>query len=85
MTHETFSTWLDTFIDEKNIDVEREFDIAGHFGLTVEVVLEHAKAASLREKQQIKTMLVRIDFANRDVYHFFEHLANGLAAQYSNL
>ena len=81
ITHQKFNNWLDTFISEKNIDVCREFDIAGHYGLNVQIVLEHIKVTSLKEKQQIKTILVKIDFANGDVYHFFEHLANGLASQ----
>jgi len=46
------------------------------------VVMEHIMIASDAEKAQIKNILVKIDFANGDVNHFFEHLAHGLVANF---
>ena len=40
------------------------------------MTIENAPA---REQDGIKTMLVRIDFANGDVMDYFKHLAGALA------
>lgn len=78
----TFSKWLDTLISEKNIDTDAMIEVEGDSGLNmipVSIVLDHIKATSEQERQQIKTILVKIDFANGDVLHFIKHLAGALA------
>jgi hypothetical protein len=80
-----FANWLDTFIDEKGIDTEHVFEIDTddfwrHHTIPFGVVVEAAKNASATEQAQIKNIIVRIDFANGNMLHFFEHLAKGLAA-----
>lgn len=78
----TFTQWLDTFISEKNIDTEKEFEIEGDNGLNiipVGCVIETIKATCKTEQKQIKETIVKIDFMNGDVYHFFNYLAQAMA------
>lgn len=79
----TFSKWLNTLIDEKGIDLEQtfEFDFNGEYNLMpYGVVVEAIHNAPRHEQEAIKTMLVKIDFVNGDVRHYFRHLAVALAA-----
>lgn len=78
----TFGKWLDTFIEEKGIDTEQMVTAAGPSGenhIPVGVIAEHMKIAPKQEQDAIKDVLVRIDFQNGDVLHFFKHLAGALA------
>jgi len=78
-----FQSWLETFMNEKEIDLDQsiDFDHEGTFHMmTVGVVVEHMMVASSQEQAQIKNVLVMIDFKNGDVLHFINHLAKGLAA-----
>jgi hypothetical protein len=77
-----FNNWLDTFIEEKNIDTERTFEVEGASGwnlIPVGCIVEAIKGAPKNEQQSIKTTFVKIDFHNGDVYHFFNHLAGAIA------
>jgi hypothetical protein len=79
----TFNQWLDTFIEEKGIDTNHTFEVEGNeYGtnlIPVGVVIEHIKIAPKHEKDQIKNILVKIDFHNGDVLDFLNHLAKALA------
>jgi hypothetical protein len=79
-----FTTWLDTFISEKEIDLERTFEIedpiTGWNFIPVGSVIEHMKIAGIVEQMRIKSTFVKIDFANGDPYHFIEYLAKALVA-----
>lgn len=83
MTTTAFATWIDTFVDEKGIDTEHIFTktgpVWGENIIPLGVVVEHMKIASAKEQAGIKDILVKIDFANGDVMHFFDHLAGALA------
>jgi hypothetical protein len=48
-----------------------------HF-IDSDVVIEAIKNAPHHEQEQIKKMLVRIDFVNGDVLDYLQHLARGL-------
>jgi len=77
-----FNKWLDTLIEEKNINTDQIIEVDGDFGVNmipVAIVLNAIKAAPQQERAQIKTILVKIDFANGDVLHFIRHLAKALA------
>lgn len=78
-----FTKWLDTYLAEANIDTERRFHVTGPSGefnsIPVGVVVEHMKIASPDEQAEIKNIIVKIDFANGDVYHFLNHLAGAIA------
>ena len=73
-----FSKWLDTFVSEKNLP-ERHYEIEWNGNdhiVESDFVIELAKGASEGEQRFIKETIVKIDFMNGDVHHFFEHLAN---------
>lgn len=78
-----FNKWLDTFIEEKEIDLEESFEVEGpEWGTNIMsygVIIEHIKIAPTHEQKAIKDMIVKIDFQNGDVKHFFRHLAKAIA------
>lgn len=79
-----FSKWLETFIQEKGIDLEDCFEVEtdnqSHF-MSYGVIVEHIMISSDHEKEQIKDMIVKIDFKNGDVKHYLRHLGKCLAIQ----
>lgn len=83
----TFDKWLETFIEEKEIDIFRTFSIEDDYGLShtmpVGVVVEYFQGLPKEEQAQIKSTIVAIDFRNGDVYHFFEYVAKFIANDYS--
>ena len=78
-----FNTWLDTFISEKELDLDYTFEIEGDdWGMNwipLQCVIDEIKNAPATERDAIKKTIVKIDFVNGDVMHFFEHLAGALA------
>lgn len=76
-----FDEWFETFIAEKNLpfcdweikDRKGEVNFI-HSGVVVEAIL----GAPDHEKAKIKDTIVKIDFKNGDVNHFFKHLATAL-------
>lgn len=83
MTKQTaFTRWLDTLVEEKGYDLEEIFEVEGESGtnwMPLEVVLDAIKATSPREQKAIQTVLVRLDFMNRNCLDYFKHLAQALA------
>lgn len=78
-----FTKWFETFLDEKNLPVanwEIEADNGVVHMIDSEVVIEAIKGAPANEQAAIKTTIVKIDFVNGDVNHFFKHLATALVA-----
>lgn len=77
-----FLNWLNTFVDEKGINTDHEFEVEGPSGynfIPVECVIDAIKSAPSHEQAAIKDTFVKIDFHNGDVYHFLNHLAGALA------
>jgi hypothetical protein len=78
-----FSAWLRTFIDEKGIDRETVLDVESENGtanaIPVGCLLDAMEAAPAHEQHGIKSMIVKIDFMNGDVLHYFRHLARAIA------
>lgn len=76
----SFNKWLDTFISEKNIDRDRIFSV-NHKGdihiVEMERLIELCKSTTLMQQGQIKSILVELDFYNRNCIDFFKHLAEG--------
>lgn len=70
-------TYLTTLIEEKGKSLESEIIIEGHFGLTYQMLVDFIEEAKDYHKE-IKTMLVKIDFMNGDVFHYLQHLAVGM-------
>jgi hypothetical protein len=78
----SFDRWIDTFIEEKGIDTEYLLTVDGLLGknyIPVGCVIEAMKEAPKHEQQAIKNMIIKIDFANGDILHFFNHLAQAIA------
>jgi len=77
-----FNRWLDTFLEEKGLDLDAPFEIEGEDGnvhiFSYGVVVEAIKKTTAREQASIKTMLVKIDFVNGKVENYFQHLAKAL-------
>jgi len=74
--------WIDKFISEKKLDTDYVFEVEGASGpnlIPLAIVIEHVKIATRQEQAQVKNMLVKIDFANRDPMHFFKYLAELIA------
>ena len=77
-----FNQWLDTLIEEKQIDTETVIEVEGDWGtnfMPLEIVVDAIKSAPANEKAAIKDTLVKIDFVNGDIIHFFTHLAQAIA------
>ena len=77
-----FTTWLNTFIDEKGIDREDVIEAKGQSGMNlipVGCLLEAMEQAPTREQATIAIMLQKIDFANGNVMHYLTHLAQAIA------
>jgi hypothetical protein len=78
-----FSAWLNTFIDEKGIDRETVLEVESENGtanaIPVGCLLEAMEAAPAHEQAAIKSMIIKIDFVNGDVLHYFSHLARAIA------
>jgi len=78
----TFAKWIDTFIEEKEIDPDEYMEIEGPSGLNmipVSALVAAIKSAPASERASIKDVIVRIDFVNGDVRGYFRHLAQAIA------
>lgn len=78
----TFPTWLDTFIEEKELDPEHLFEVETETAVNlipVGVVLEHMKLAPAEEQAAIQHMLIQLDFHHAEIMPFLAHLAQALA------
>lgn len=84
MTSENFNKWFDTFLEEKELPYAAwEIETADNVHMIdSDFVVEAIKSAPVHEQAKIKNTIVKIDFCNGDVNHFFEHLANALVANY---
>lgn len=82
-----FNKWLDTFIEEKGIDLEQVIEIKTETNIhyfEVGNIIANIKATTPEEQAGIKDMIVKIDFHNGDVVDYFRHLAQALAENYEN-
>lgn len=78
----SFQRWFKTFIEEKGIDADAGITVEGPSGanfMTAQTVIDAIMKAPAHEQAGIKSMLVRIDFANAPVMPYFVHLAKALA------
>lgn len=80
-----FDKWLDTFVEEKQIDlgqiIEIKTDDNIHY-FEIGNIIENIKSTTPEEQAEIKNMIVKIDFYNGDVIDYFKHLAQALANNY---
>jgi hypothetical protein len=81
-TKTAFTKWLDRLVEEKELDTEQAFEVTGPSGynrIPLGCVIEAIKSAPAHEQASIKSMIVKIDFRNGNVAHYFGHLAQALA------
>lgn len=80
-----FNKWLDTFIEEKGIDLEQVIEIKTedntHY-FEIGNIIANIKATTPEEQAGIKDMIVKIDFYNGDVVDYFRNLAQLLAENF---
>ena len=83
MKNSAFKKWFQTFVDEKGIDLEATFSFENEngfnlmpYGVVVEAI---AATESPAQQKAIKATIVKIDFFNGDVYHYFRYLGRALA------
>ena len=77
-----FKKWLDLFIEEKELNRDHIFQVTGDSGInyiSLDVVIENIKITTEKEQQAIKKQIIKIDFYNGDVLHYFKHLATAIA------
>ena len=77
-----FNNWIDTLVLEKGVDLEQSFTVEGELGanyIPYAVIVEHMKIATTAEQKDIKDILVKIDYCNGDILHFFRHLGQAIA------
>ncbi len=78
MATQTISAYLRTLISEKGREPDAVLNVEGHFGLTYNHLIEFIENQDQSIKSQIKDTLVKIDFQNGNVFHFLDHLVQGM-------
>ena len=75
-----FNKWLDTFVLEKQIDINTEFTVESsgviHF-VSFGLLIDFIKMQPEETKVKTKNSIVYLDFHNSDVLDFFNHMAKG--------
>jgi len=77
-----FTNWFETFISEKGLNDYKVFKVKGESGINFierDVIINAIKNTGKQEQAKIKNTLVKIDFINGDIDHYFNHLAQALA------
>lgn len=80
--NQRFNKFIDTFIEEKNIDIFHLLEVEGESGLnliSIKSVVSEMKRTNEIEQKEIYNTLVELDFINADIVHYFKHLAQALA------
>tara|TARA_R110000822_G_scaffold124309_3_gene258806 strand:- start:1571 stop:1810 length:240 start_codon:yes stop_codon:yes gene_type:complete len=75
--------YLNTLIAEKNLDLNTTIEVeGGEWGtnfIPLEVIVDFISQLDSPTQKQIKNTLVKIDFNNGDIMHFFKYIAEGIA------
>lgn len=77
-----FKNWIETLVEEKNIDLETIIEAEGNSGINFipfSVLLDAMSKANPDHQKEMKKTLVMIDFKNGDIMHYFKHLAKAIA------
>jgi hypothetical protein len=78
----SFDRWLDTFLSEKEVDLEETFEVNGPSGINYmcyENVVVAMKTTSSREQLLIQRKIIQIDHINGDVRKYLRHLSQAIA------
>ena len=78
------ATYLELLIGEKaGISMDTVIEVEGaDYGtnfIPLECVVEYILSSGAANQAAVKSTLVKIDFANGDVMHFFKHVASFMA------
>ena len=76
--------YLETLIEEKGLDLEATIiEVEGQdWGMNfipLGCVVDFIMTSGRENQRQVRNTLVKIDFANGDVMHFFKHVASFMA------
>lgn len=77
-----FNQWIDLFLLEKDIDSEEVLQVEGLLGpnfIPVGSLVESLKGTNAKNQNQIRSIMIRIDFQNGDVRSLLRHLAKAIA------
>ncbi|MCG5512808.1 hypothetical protein [Ectothiorhodospira shaposhnikovii] len=77
-----FNAWLDTFLQEKGIDLEEYITVLGHSGenhMPLLAVVNAIKKAPKHEQSAIKDTMVKLDFNNAPIKPYLAWLAKAIA------
>ena len=78
-----FTKWLDTFLEEKNIELEDTFsfedEITGYNLMPYGVVVEAIKNKPALAQKEIQRILILLDFKNLPIKGYLEHIGKSLA------
>ena len=79
------NTFFNRFFDEKNLE-NRIYEVAAPQGtmnfIETDMVIAKIKTTQGKEAQKIETVLRKIDFANGNVHHFLNHIAQAMAVDF---
>ena len=79
------NTFFNRFFDEKNLE-NRIYEVAAPQGtmnfIETDMVIAKIKTTQGEEAQKIETVLRTIDFANGNVHHFLNHIAQAMAVDF---
>ena len=75
--------YLETLLTEKGITLNHTIEVKsnnifGNHFIPMEVVIEFIETLSTPVQEQIRKTLVRIDFMNGDVLHYFQFISEGM-------
>lgn len=77
-----FNKWIDTLLEEKEIDREEQLEIIGSNGqwnlIPIGIIVDEIKKAPKNEQKSIKETLVKIDFMNGNIKDFIKHLGQAI-------
>lgn len=83
MATSAFHKWFETFIDEKDLELDLRFtfevDGVEHDMGYWSVVEQIRECHNPKEQKTIKDTIVKIDFMNGNILHFFRHLGGCMA------
>ena len=81
MKRKNFIKWIDTFLEEKQIDLYEQFEFTKNNDVHVfdyDYVVREIKLSCESDQKAIKEKLVLLDLVNGDIRKFLRYLARAL-------
>tara|TARA_Y200000002_G_C22282743_1_gene497003 strand:- start:262 stop:552 length:291 start_codon:yes stop_codon:yes gene_type:complete len=90
ISHNKFNNWLDTFVSEKGLDLEYNFEITStknkvYHIVELKIIIDYMKNLSVDNKYVCYDRIVKADFKNQNCLMFFGIVAQYIADQYDNV